>query len=360
MSPRSLLVISAAPDSRPSTATLMALVAELRRRPGLSTHLWFLRSDDGDSTAADRVVDDLRRSQPARVIDAVGLSRIAGVLRGRILRRWWKQASPDAVILDDGLGARVIAGRSVVTVVRANDDAPVDAELEGAPLSSADLWMMPAGEDQIGAPVIEAPLGLRDLDRFLEFRTQAARNRVRRSLGVPEDELPLVVGWGSDAWHDGVDVFLRSLWSLERRHGIRARGLWIGLDASDEELDRLGAEAQRCGLDSRVTYVPEGDDDDRFCGDVVLLPCRVVDPTRPHIDEVLVTGTQIVASNASQLVGPGVTQVVDLDAEAAGDALARCLAAERAVVAAELGRAYHVGPLVDDLLASLDGILSHA
>lgn len=359
MSPRSLLVISAAPDSRPSTATLMALVAELRRRPGLSTHLWFLRSDDGDTTAADRVVDDLRRSQPAGVIDAVGLSRVAGALRGRVLRRWWKQASPDAVILDDGLGARVIAGRPVVTVVRANDDAPVDAELEGAPLRSADLWMVPEREDQTRAPAIEAPLRLRDLDRFLAFREQAARDRVRSRLGVPEDGLPLVVGWGSDAWHDGVDVFLRSLWCLERRHGTPARGLWVGMDASDEELDRLGAEAQRCGLDGRVTYVPDGVQDDRFCGDVVLLPCRVADPSRPDVDEVLVTGTQIVASNASQLLGPGITPVVDLDAEAAGEALARCLVADRVAVAAELGRAYHVGPLADDLLASLEEILSH-
>jgi hypothetical protein len=359
MSPRSLLVISAAPDSRPSTATLMALVAELRRRPGLTAHLWFLRAGAGDSMAADRVVDDLRKAQPAAMIAAAGLSRVAGALRGRELRTWWEQASPDAVILDDGLGARVIVDPTVATVVRVNEQLPDDAALEEAPAASADLWVLPEGADRPGDRVIAAPVGLRDFHRVLTHCDPDVRTRERMRLGVAGD-LPLVVGWGGDVWLDGVDVFIRCLWTAEHTYGVRASGLWLGLDATADEHARLAAEVRRCGLDGRITLTSSDEVGARLCADAVLLPYRVPDPSPPPLDEIVVTGSQIVASGAAELVGPGITSVSDLDADAAGEALARCLTADRDAVAAELGRLYHVGPLVDDLLASLEEILSHA
>lgn len=359
MSPRSLLVISAAPDDRPSTVTLTALVDELRRRPGVRAQLWFLRDDgaddDGPAAAADRVVDDLRRNRLSTLLDSVGLGRLAGVLRGRLLRRWWNQAGPDAVVLDDGLGARLLAGRSVITVVRTNDRPPADAALEGGPASSADLWIVPDGSaDHARSDAVSMPAVLKDLHHAAAFRERAARDRVRRRLGLPE-HLPVVLGWGTDPWLDGVDVFVRTMWVLEHNHGVVAHGAWIGSESIPDELDRLTAELRRCRLEGRVSLLDD-EPGARFCGDAVLLPYRIVQPALAPLDEVLVTGAQVVCSAASALEGTGVTVVPDLDAAAAGAALAACLAEDRAVVADTLGRAYHVGPWVDDLLDALERI----
>ena len=84
MSQRSLLVVTAAPDDRPSTSTLVAVVGELRRRGDLRTELWFLRHGSGSSAVADRVVDDLRTTGPAAAIDRFGLSPAANLVRGRL------------------------------------------------------------------------------------------------------------------------------------------------------------------------------------------------------------------------------------------------------------------------------------
>lgn len=357
MSPRSLLVISAAPDGRFSPATLVALVAELRRRPGLRTSLWLLHRGDGETVAAERFVEDLRTGQPAAWLQAVGVSSIAGWLRDRKLQRWWRLASPDAVVLDDGRGARVIAGHPAVVLV--NTDVP-SHDMQGGTLVASDLQVMPDGVE----PIVELALGessrFQDLHDVLEFCSGTARWRVRRRLGLPADDLPLVVGWGSDVWFDGVDVFVRSLWALEHVHGVVARGLWIGLDAAEDEVERLTSEARRCGLGDRITYVPAGDADARFCGDVVLLPYRSDRSMSEHLDEILVTGAQIVVTTAVGVAGRGITVVDDLDAYAAGQALACCIADDRDAVAADLGRTYLVVPLVDELIRLTDENMSHA
>ena len=359
--PRSLLVISAVPDDRPSTSTLVAFVDELRRRPDVRAQLWFLRDGDGGGGSAegdaDRVVDDLRRNRLATLLESAGLGRLAGVLRGRLLRRWWNHAAPDAVVLDDGLGARVLAGRSVTTVVRTNERPPADAALEDGPLASADLWIVSDGsaEEHRGSEVVPVPPVLKDLHSSVAYCESDERDRVRRRLGLPERQ-PLVLGWGADPWLDGVDVFVRALWILEHVHGVVAHGAWIGCEAIEDDTDRLMSEVRRCALDGRVSFLADGDAEARFCGDVVLLPHRSVDPELAPLDEVLVTGAQVVCSTASRLEGTGITVVADLDASAAGAALARCLADDRGRVAAHVGRAYHVGPWVDDLLDALERI----
>lgn len=39
-----------------------------------------------------------------------GSKRLAGRLRGQRLRSWFKEVDPDVVILDDGVGCRVLPG----------------------------------------------------------------------------------------------------------------------------------------------------------------------------------------------------------------------------------------------------------
>lgn len=358
---RSLLVISAAPDDRPSTATLTAMVDELRRRPHLRTRLWFLRAGDPHVThpllgAADRVVDELRTIFPLPLLDKVGAGVVSGAVRGRVLQRWWAELDPDVVLLDDGLGARLVPEGAARVVVRRNESLPADTALEGEPAGRADGWILSPEAPAEAHPALVVPQVLRDHPRAVAYQQDRVRRTARSKLGLDPD-VPLVVGWGEDPWLDAPDVFVRSLWYLRERHGVDAHGLWMGLADRGTDVEHLRDEAERCGLADRVhlreAVTPEG----RLCGDVTLLPYRSTATAPELIRESLVSGTSVVTSPDSGLSGVGVEVVPPLDAAAAGEALARCLAADRGTVAARHMRAEDVRPWVDDLVAFLDEVV---
>ena len=114
---------------------------------------------------------------------------------------------------------------------------------------------------------------------------------------------------------------LRALWVLEHRHGIKARGVWFGLDADPNAVDRLRAEAERCGVGDRFFVHPRNDPLVKFCGDVAFLPCRSPIDGR-EAREAVASGLGFVAYEGLVPPGSGVTVVPYLDVDAAGAEIA--------------------------------------
>ena len=350
----SLLVVTAAPDDRPSTDTLRDVVAELRRRD-LRVHLWFLRDGGRKPSDADRIVDHLREQDPAATLDHVGLRRLAGAVRGRQLRRWWAEDRPDWVLLDDGLGARLLDGTRapVRRIVRTNATVPDDVGLEPPPSTSADLLLAGEGSDtsRTTAPsTLDMPL-LRDHVAGHVARDGASRAATRTALGL-DGAAPLVVGWGDDPWLDGPDLLIRSLWALERHHGIEACGLWLGIDPDSEAGRRLTDEAQRCGVADRLVLDRDDSAAQRLCGDAVFLPYRSPGDVEP-VHEALVAGCGVVTFPVWPAEDRAVRVVGHLDVDAAADALAEVLGDDREAVAARAEQRYDVVPWVDRFLTVL-------
>ena len=336
---RTVLVVAERPDRRESTDSLRRLVVELRSRPGVRAEVWFLRvfeADDepwwGDATD----VDSLRTWWPARATQLVGLGLVASWLRGRRLRRWLAELAPDLVLLDDGLGDRLLSacpGHPFV-VARRNPLPAPGAEREGAPVATPDAeWVAP---DMIDTT---KPTDLAD-------RT---RDHHRSRCGVPADAA-LVVGWGGTGWLDGPDLFVRALWHLEHREGLVAHGLWLRTDDDAEALTRLTAEARRCGVGDRFHLGVDGLDGSRLCADAVFLPYRVPIPNRDLLP-VMGTGLAIVTFPTIDAREPAIWRVDPLDLDAAGSELARALRRDPAE-ARRLARAsIDVVARADELLA---------
>ena len=353
MSQRSLLVVSAAPDDRPSTSTLVAVVGELRRRHDLRTEFWFLRHGGGTSAVADRVVDDLRTTEPAASFDRIGLSPAANLIRGRLLRRWWRAVDPTWVLLDDGLGTRLLGGgRSARTIARINDALPADAPLEGAPLDRADLWLVPPGAP--GRPTgrtLEMPPLLWDHQDALPFRRADGTRRCPPPPGHPRGRAP------------GGGMGSRPLAGRPRPAGPHAVGpgapprhvrprLWLGLDDDLPDARRLDEEAERCGVADRFTRRPVSSIDTRLCGDVVMLPYRSEGSTT-EVREALVTGAAVVTFPVWDLSDPAIRVVPDLDVPAAAAAVAAALGDDRDHLARAAVERFDVRPWVDRFLAEL-------
>ncbi|WCO65868.1 hypothetical protein PO878_15300 [Iamia majanohamensis] len=334
--PTHVLVVAAEPDRRDSTRSLQEACAALARRPDVDVDVWFLR--DGEVPPwwpGAQVVDHLRSEGPAvaRALDRTGPSRLAGAARGRVLRRWWRSAAPDVVVLDDGLGGRVLpTDAGVVRVVRRNPAPPAGAALEPTAATRADLVLAPAPEAAGGPPWVRTG-DLVDLDAAVAARRRA-RPQVRAEHDVP-DGTDLLVGWGVDEWLDAPDVFVRTLWFLQDRHGSGAHGLWLddGDDASVADLVR--AEAARCGLADRVHVSRGADASWRLAGDAALLPYRAP-ADRREVLEAVAAGLAVVTSAPDPVDDPAVSAVAPLDLEAAAAATALALAGdtERRVEAA--------------------------
>jgi hypothetical protein len=111
------------------------------------------------------------------------------------------------------------------------------------------------------------------LRRAEPMRSQLTRSAVRRRHGLPVDA-PLVVGWGADWWLDGADLFVRTLWELDRAGRPEVHAAWVGLDANDEAWHRILDEVVRCGLDDRVHLFDRSHDEVRLCADAAFLPFR--------------------------------------------------------------------------------------
>lgn len=353
--PLEILVVTASPDGRDSTANLGDLVEELRRRPDANVRYWFLRRADHQVLRpGTRVVDSLRTWWPARLLELVGLGRLAAGLRGLRLRSWMGRRGPDVVLLDDGLGERIVdhVVPQPAVIVRCNVEPPLFAELEPTPRASADLWIVPASSPPVpaGEPFsIEHPFhrpfrypgGRR-------FAAEDEREAQRRTDDVPV-HVPLVVGWGDDGWLDGPDLFVRALWALEHRHGVHAHGVWYGLGADPHEGERIRREAARCGLAQRFHLRPGDTVAGRLSGDAVLLPYRSSASADDLLDAVR-SGAAVVTFRAADVDDPMVTIVDDLDVEAAAAALAEGLAGDRRSRVEQSRRRFEPGPLADDVL----------
>src|SRR5690606_26110563 len=87
------------------------------------------------------------------------------------------------------------------------------------------------------------------------------------------------------------------------------------------------AEAARCGLADRFTFVDDARSPDRYGADVLFLPMRAAaDPDAVEdVDQALVAGARVVAADAAALPQPEAERVPDLDLEPAATSLAAAL-----------------------------------
>lgn len=363
--PPSVLVVIASPDDRPSTASLQTAVEELRRR-GARTEVWFLRAWLPEVPwPGSRVVDSLRTWAGTDLLAKVGLERVAGGLRGLELRRWLRSAAPDVVLLDDGIGERVVeqlgeprsAGqkrRPPVRVVRLNERPPVD-DFGEPTTTEADLLIVPTGWRTPLAPPTDRPTDntaptlemdlLKDLGAGHRMRDAGRRASVLESMSVPTDA-PIVLGWGDDGWIDGPDLFIRGMWTLEARFGHRPTAVWLDGSRDEYGRERLRAEAERCGLGDRYFLCTQPPPEAKLCGDVTFLPVRA----RLDADDVaraITAGSRVVTFEAAGTEGLPASTVPDLDLETAAAELAAAL---------EKGRSQDV--LSSDVSAWVDRFLA--
>lgn len=365
----SVLVVTALPDERPSTVTLGVIVDELERRPDVRVEVWFLRTfPEQDPWPGSRDVDSLRRWPVATWLERLVSRRAADLLRGLRLRLWFLRARPDLIVLDDGLGERLLTPRlrqgphRPAIASRLNAEPPLHLSWEADPIVHPDLVLRAPNADEPevrpevrreaahAADVLPAA-HVRRYPESLRYRSDREGAAARHRLDLPTGEL-LVVGWGDDGWIDGPDLFVRALWALEHRHGVRANGVWLGLGSDRHEVERLHAEARRCGVGDRFF---QRDDDSlaaRLCADAAFLPYR--DPGDPFdLMAALLGGLGVVTFAAAGVVDPIVIEVAPLDIEAAAAALVPLLAGDRDAVAAEARRRRRldvVGDWVDELL----------
>ena len=351
--PLAVLVITAAPDHRPSTDTLRVVLDELRRRPEVDLTVWLLRVTPEEETWPGAViVDSLREWAPAAVLESVGVPRVPAAMRGLRRRAWNRAAHPDVVILDDRFGERVLVGTpgKPVIVWRVNETLPVHADWEPEPIASPSIVLaLPGAEVRVptGAVRIDSP-HVRDYSRQRALGELAQRRRTREVLGLPADG-PLVVGWGDDGWIDGPELFVRMLWSVEQRHGVAAHGLWLGLGADPHEVARLQAEAERCGVGDRLHMRSADTEAARFCGDVVFLPYR--SPGEPtEILSAVSSGLAVVTFPTCPVTDPAVRVVDHLDVDAAAAQIVEALGGDRAELAASAEQRLDVGPWTSRLL----------
>lgn len=356
MPAQSILVVTPSPDHRDSTDELASMVTELRRRPGVAVHVWFLRRGDAAPWPGSRVVDDLRTLAVPATLDKLRLSPVAGVLKGRMLRRWWAEVDPDVVLLDDQLGERLLPGdrAGLVVVHRLNAVAPTLAAPEAAPSTAADVQLVPEGVAAAEGPpgrtvLVTTPRS--DLEPARPFADASARAIVRKRLGLPADGL-LVVGWGEHPWFDGPDMFVRTIWNLRERHGVDAHGLWAGADEDGEVAAVLSDETARCGLSEHLTHRPRSTIDVRLCGDVVFLPYRD-DGHLEYVHQAAITGCEVVSFPVWATPSPGLRLVDHLDLEAAAEALAEAAGGDRPARAASSSAELDIAPFVDDLLDAI-------
>lgn len=332
----SILFITSAPDDRESTRQVSLLIDELRDRPGVSASLWYLRCSDTQlPERATRVVDSLRTWPPCAILDRLGLTGVAARIRGLRLRMWLRQIRPKVVVLDDGLGRRVIDSLRPPprVAVRLNETPPEYLHMEGAPMESTDADMVIVPYGHRSRSDAEPPWQVEELMTAARSRAagrmadRRAMKSVRRELRLPTEQ-PLVVGWGDDGWLDGPDLFVRFLWTLEHHQGVRAHGVWFGLTSDHNEVERLSVEAQRCGLGDRFHHRAEDTTAGRLCGDAVFLPYRS-ETDLLDLLEVACSGSFVVTFEATGTDDPLIRRIPNLDLELAAKTTAEGLEEDR-------------------------------
>lgn len=318
-----MLAITAWPDDRRSTENLGMIVAEINRRAGCSAHLWYLRTTDHQVPAEQtRVIDSLRTWPPCAALDRIGLGPLAAWVRGRRVRWWLRDVQPDVVILDDGLGEHVLSPlrRRPALVVRHNDVSPEDLHMEPPPRNEAQLFVVPPSAAEASTTrsdvYVEYPFADTDARTYSD---PTRRDAARRANDLPMD-VDLVVGWGDDGWLDGPDLFLRTIWALEHRHGRIVHGVWFGLVADPHEAERLRREADRLGIADRFHHRERDSMGGRLSGDAVLFPYRSTADAEDVRDAIL-SGTLVVAFRATDVDDPVIRRVRDLDVDEAAAAI---------------------------------------
>ena len=309
---------------------------------GVRSERWFLLHRSTGDAAGERVVDDLRTWWPARLTSALRVEAVAGRLRGLRLRAWARGLRPDGVVLDDGVGGRLLgavpgtptlalrptvpAGR--VPAAERSSCPPVDVVLVGETGGSS-LESIAAN----GASDIEAAVRI-DLRRAVLLSRRsvpadaATVRRARERHALPPD-VQLVSGWGDDGWLDGPDLLVRSLWVLEHHHGIVAHGAWFGLSDA-VEIERCRDEARRCGVADRFHLRPAVGDDAMICGDAVFLPYRSARRgTDNDVAVASLSGAAVVAFPSCEPIDEDAVVVPPLDVDAAASALADGLRHDR-------------------------------
>lgn len=351
----SVLVVSASPDRRTSTTRLRELVEEIADRPGTSVDVWFLRvAWDETPWPGSRVVDDLRTWFPSRVARALGAEKVSAALQGARLRLWHSRVRPDVVLLDDGLGERVLerVPGDPRRILRLNAELPADATLERPATRFDAVVAHPSRLAEVpeGVPAIAVSTQSRNRSLTVDYADPELYRELRRTLELPVDE-PLVVGWGEDGWLDGPDLFVRSLWFLEHRHGILAHGVWFGFAEDEHEQDRIRQEAHRCGAAERFHLRP-AHPQAAIVGDVNFLPYRASEETEEQMDlvDLAATGAAVVTFPLFESADPSITVVDHLDVAAAAEAMAGYLAQGRASRAADARRRLDVRGVADFVL----------
>lgn len=344
-----MLVISASPDHRSSTATLRDVVAELRRRPEVTTHAWLLRHGTGRTWDGARVVDDLRADALAETVDRLRIAPVSDFVRGRRLRSWLARAAPDVVLLDDGLGTRLLdhlPGTSA-TIVRFNPERPTDEHLEPPAATSCDLTIASGGTVPAAVAAANTLMlpSLHDHELALPFVDWEARAMVRRRLGISVDGA-LIVGWSDDPTPAALRSFVGVLNTVGDGPDQAPNGLWLG--GPPDALRIMEAEAERLSTRIRLHHRIATSVDARLCGDATFLP----DSSRSTVEvrEALVTGMAVVSHTSCGLKDPSVVVVPSDSNSDAAAALADAMAGGRNQRSAQAIDRYDVRPWVDRFL----------
>lgn len=347
-----VLVVTSEPDHRSCTTSLRVLVEELRQRPGVSVDVWFLRpGPDATRWGPHRCIDDLRTWPVPRLLERAGLAGAAARLRGLQLRRWYRQAAPDVVLLDDGVGGRVLpGGRSPrLVVVRENADLPPEsAGGEERWSGPVDVALCGPGSSLVSVARSVVP------NPHLVRLAEADRPREAGAPAGGDPASPLIVGWGGDGWVDGSDLFIRALWHLEHRHGLRARGLWLQQGGVDEHVDRLVAESTRCGVAERYQIQVDAPESWRWCGDLVVLPGRSAAPVQDLLDA-MAHDQQVVTFAPVALVDGAVRSAPPLDLDALAGSAVEALAGRPPLDPADQASWQSVVTWTDHFLSVLEG-----
>ena len=258
----------------------------------------------------------------SRVLAMVS-DRPSSWFKGWMLRRWLRDAAPDVVILDDGLGERIVKSisPSPLVIVRPNREPPDTAGLEPPPSRGTDL-ALGGGLESVDPSGLPTWTYLADQPRLAALAVEArAKTRVR--FGIERDEL-LLVGWGSDPWLDGASLFIRTLWYLHHRYETQAHGLWVGLDPGSDASTELEREVDRCGLGEYMHFQPVDDEPTRWSGDAIFLPCRL-ELDLGQVVDALAAGSAVVSFAPPVLAHPSLLTVAPLDLDEAARTLTGAL-----------------------------------
>lgn len=334
---RGVLVVTAAPDRRDSTASLRELTRELAAVAATTVEVWFLRdgSNEGGGPVVEspegrwggrvRVVDALRTWAPVRLLRRVGLHGPADHLAGLRLRIWQRRFRPDVVVLDDALGGRVLEpGRAPSVIVRCTSAPPADADDEARWTGRVDAFLVApdARRPPDAAPARAArPTLFEPIRRSLPTEPPKSELLAARTLyGLP-DEGPLIV-WVADAPMTAPTPSPDALETLGVLAGLDVvpAGLphTVLVDAawSRERLAALQAGARSLALAGRVHARPAAAVPLLFAADVVVgarsavdLPLElallrsgigVVDPTGQSSKDLALQVAELVALDRSQ------------------------------------------------------------